>query len=81
MATIYPVKKIDRDFVCERLKAERLKLGLTQQEVADRSKVSVTALCALENKRRALGLDILYRLCQGLGLSMDEVIKGVSLEA
>ena len=77
MATQYPVKNVNREAICKRLRAERVKLGWTQQKVSERSGVSVSAICAIEYHRRALGLDILWRLCQALGLSMDDVIKGV----
>ena len=76
MATQYPIKKVDRIIIAERLRNARAKAGLTQHQVSVRSDVPVSAICAIEQHRRSLGLDVFYRMCQALGLSMDETIKG-----
>ena len=76
MATQYPIKKIDRIKIAERLRNARAKAGLTQHQVSVRANIPVSAICAIEHHRRSLGLDVCWRMCQALGLSMDEVIGG-----
>ena len=75
MATHYKIKNVNRIQVAERLRNARAGLGWTMQQVSDRSGVSVSAICSIEHHRRSLGLDICWRLCKALGLSMDEVLK------
>ncbi|MCB9742236.1 MAG: helix-turn-helix transcriptional regulator [Alphaproteobacteria bacterium] len=58
----------------ERLRALRLRQGLTQQDLADRVGVSPPEISKYERARRAPSLESLAALAEGLGLPLSEVV-------
>jgi DNA-binding XRE family transcriptional regulator len=62
--------------VGDRIKARRLELGWTQEELANKAKISKGFLSDLENGRRNVGADTLLDLANALGLSLDYLMTG-----
>ncbi|MGE0441234.1 MAG: helix-turn-helix domain-containing protein [Polyangiaceae bacterium] len=54
----------------------RERLGRTQRELAEQAGISVTFLSEIENDRRSMGADVLLRLAEVLGVSVDYLLKG-----
>lgn len=50
--------------------------GWTQKELAERAGLSVTFLSEIENDRRSMGSDVLLRIAEALGVSVDYLLKG-----
>lgn len=61
--------EIESDAFClaETLKEERLKAGLTQQQLAERIGTKKTYISRLENGKSDVQLGTLYRIFEGLG--------------
>ena len=61
--------EIESDAFClaEILKDERLKAGLTQQQLAERIGTKKTYISRLENGKTDIQLSTLYRIFEGLG--------------
>lgn len=53
--------------LAERLKEERLKAGLTQEQLAERIGTKKTYISRLENGKANVQLSTLYRIFEGLG--------------
>lgn len=53
--------------LAETLKEERLRAGLTQQQLADRIGTKKTYISRLENGKSDVQLNTLYRIFEGLG--------------
>jgi len=51
------------------LRREREKLGLTQQELAEKAELTVTAVAMIERKERIPNLDTAARLCWALDVA------------
>ena len=71
-----PVVTLDRDkfemesdafCLAETLKEERLKAGLTQQQLAERIGTKKTYISRVENGKTDIQLSTLYRIFEGLG--------------
>ena len=64
-------EEFDRDAqafcLAETLKEERLKAGLTQQQLAERIGTKKTYISRLENGKADIQLSTLYRIFEGLG--------------
>lgn len=58
-----------------RLKARRLKLGLSQESVAKVCKLSPSYLSQLEAGLRNPTIDMLYRLGKTLGVTLHELVR------
>ncbi len=54
----------------------REELRWTQKKLADQAKISVTFLSELENDRRMPGAEIVLRLAEVLGVSVDYLLTG-----
>lgn len=65
------------------LKAARLRLGLTQADVAAQLGISVQAMSKLENQAGKASFDRIHRLCLvlGLGIALQSRAKGDSPQA
>lgn len=61
----------------EKVAALRLKRGLTQDQLAEKTGLSVDTIGAIEQGRRWARLTTLHRLAHGLGISTDELLKGL----
>ena len=53
--------------LAERLKEERLKAGLTQEQLAERIGTKKTYISRIENGKADVQLSTLFRIFQGLG--------------
>ena len=59
------------------LQKMRLKAGMTQEELAFKAKVDRTYISMLEHNEKSPTLDMLFRLCQALGIKASTVIAKV----
>lgn len=64
----------------ERLKAARLALGLTQEQLGDELHVTKSTISAWENGRDSPGFRLLPQLRAVLGVSLDHLICGDPVE-
>ena len=62
--------------VGDRIKARRIELGMTQEELAQKAKISKGFLSDVENGRRNVGADTLLELASALSLSLDYLMTG-----
>lgn len=60
-------KDADAFILAERLKEERIKAGLTQEQLAERIGTKKTYISRLENGKADVQLSTLYRIFEGLG--------------
>ena len=73
------MKKIENS-VClsdfgERVKAARIRKGLSQTEVAFAVGVNQSQYCRIESAKREVDLITAMRICQVLGLDLSDFIK------
>ena len=61
-----------------RLKQRRKRLGLTQEELAEKVDVSVNHISAVENSKENLSINLLLKLCECLNTTPDYVLLGTS---
>lgn len=61
----------------ERIAELRSKRGLTQDQLANKTGLSVDTIGAVEQGRRWARLTTLHKLAKGLGVSTDELFKGL----
>ena len=59
----------------QRIRQERLKLGLTQARIAEDTDISEAYMGQIERGERNLALDTLIRLANRLGASVDYLLK------
>ena len=64
----------------ERIKARRVELGKTQEEIATEAKITKGFLSDVENGRRNVGADTLLELATALRLSLDYLMTGELVE-
>jgi len=57
--------------------ALRQKRNLTQDQLADKTGLSIDTIGAIERGRRWARLTTLHQLAKGLGVSTDELFKGL----
>ena len=60
-----------------RIKFLRQKRKWSQEDLALNANVNKNYLCDLENGRRNPSLEILERIAVGLGISLEELFKGI----
>lgn len=65
----------------DRVKARRVALGMSQQELADSIDVKWTSITNLEAGRQCVPLDKLYGLCECLELSTHSLIPDNNVPA
>lgn len=51
--------------------------GFTQEELAYRSKISVTYISKIENGQTNVSLDTICKIATGLGITLSELLKGM----
>ena len=56
----------------------RQKRGLTQDQLAGKTGLAVDTIGAIEQGRRWARLTTLHKLAKGLGISTDELFKGLN---
>ena len=59
------------------LQKMRLKVGITQEELALKAKVDRTYISMLEHNKKSPTLDMLFRLCQAMNIKASTVIAKV----
>lgn len=59
----------------KRIKEERLKLNLTQENLAEKINVSTSYIGQIERGERSLSLDTLVNICNVLGVTVDYLLK------
>ena len=59
----------------ERIREERLRLNLTQAQLAEAGDISTTYMGAIERGERSLTLDTLVRLVNRLGVTVDYLLS------
>src|SRR4051812_16715718 len=64
----------------ERIKARRIELGKTQDEVATKANITKGFLSDVENGRRNVGADTLLDLATALSVSLDYLMTGEIVE-
>jgi transcriptional regulator with XRE-family HTH domain len=60
---------------CERIKAARKKLALTQKELAEKAGVSLMSVRRYENDDKKYQLDILLKIAKALGVPLADLIS------
>ena len=68
-------KAIDRKMLGRRIREERLRLGMTQEEVASRVDVSTTYIGFIERGERSVTLEKLVLLAQCFGVTIDSLLR------
>ena len=66
--------------VGERIKARRLELGWTQDQLAQKAGISKSFLSDLENGKRSVGAENLLDIARALGVSIDFLMTGEASE-
>jgi transcriptional regulator with XRE-family HTH domain len=61
----------------EELRSAREAAGLTQEALAFRAALGRSYISQLENDRKSPSLDVLFRLCDALGVPASELIARV----
>jgi transcriptional regulator with XRE-family HTH domain len=61
----------------EELKKARLDAGLSQEELATRAQIHRTYVSLLELNKKSPTMDVLFRLCDALGLPASDLIGRV----
>jgi transcriptional regulator with XRE-family HTH domain len=63
--------------LANRIKELRDELDISQEELAHRSGLSRTGMGFLETKKRWPRLDTLMSVAEGLGITVDQLLKGL----
>lgn len=66
--------------VGERIKARRLELGWTQEELCKKAGISTGFLSDLENGKRSVSAETLLDIARVVSLSLDYLMKGESTQ-
>jgi transcriptional regulator with XRE-family HTH domain len=61
----------------DELRKARQKAGLTQEELSFRAKIDRTYISMLEHDKKSPTLDVLFRLCDALGMPASRIIARV----
>lgn len=68
---------MDDKAVGKRIKEHRLKIGLTQEKLAEKLDISTNHLSAVERGAYSVKLDLLVRMANIFGCSADELLEDV----
>lgn len=60
----------------DRIKERRVALGWTQDQLAQRARLSKSFLSDLENNKRGVGAETLHGIARALGVGIDELMTG-----
>ena len=61
----------------KRIHKKRKELGMTQDDLADRSGLSQSFLTCVERGEKGLGYDSIIKICDALGTSADYLLTGI----
>ena len=70
----YDINKIS-DNIGRAIRVERVKRGLTQCELADLCNIGSSTISQAEHQKRMTKADTLLMICNGLDISIDELIR------
>lgn len=59
----------------ERIKEKRLKLGLSQKQLADKAGVSHNTVYNLETNRVSTNLETYEKICKVLGIKLSSILE------
>lgn len=65
---------VEYKLVGKRIKQIRVKTGLTQEDLAEKAKISVSHLSNIETSNTKLSLPALVRICNALQVSTDTLL-------
>jgi transcriptional regulator with XRE-family HTH domain len=66
-----------REILAKIIKERRKQLNITQVELAELSEISTRHLSDIETAQVSTTMDILSKICETLGLSIEVKIKGL----
>lgn len=61
----------------DEIRKARLKVGLTQEELAFRADISRQYVSLLELNQKSPTVDLLIRVCQAMGVSAGEIVTRI----
>lgn len=64
----------------DELKKTREQAGMTQEQLAFEADVDRTYISELENNKKSPTVEMLFRICGGLGIKASELIAAVEAE-
>lgn len=64
-------------YASERIREIRLEKKLSYEELSKKTQISIYRLQRIENNETKITLKILGLLCKGLGISPQELFKGI----
>jgi len=64
----------------DELRKARHKAGLTQEELSFRAKIDRTYISMLEHNKKSPTVDVLFRLCDALGVTPSRILARVEKE-
>ena len=65
------MKSLKKNIIQKRISNERKKQGLTQAQLAEKTKVTPAAICQIEKGERIPTIPVLHRIAQVLQVSLD----------
>lgn len=66
---------VGRRLLAENLRRERLALGLTQEQLAERSGLHWTYISEVERQKRNISIDNITKLAHALGMEISELLS------
>ena len=63
--------------LAKRVTMARKKAGLTQEELAERASISPTYIGFIEQGRRKPNPRTLQKICEGLGVRLEDLFRGL----
>jgi transcriptional regulator with XRE-family HTH domain len=61
----------------KRLRRQREKMNMTREEFAEKATISPQFLAEIENGKKGMSVDTLYKICKNLTLSADYILFGL----
>lgn len=72
------IRMLDYRVIGERLRKQRKKAALTQENVAERANITVVYMSKIENGRVRPTLDLLCQICEIVGLDLGDLFHDAS---
>lgn len=72
---LYSKIPTDKKIIGQKLKDLRIKLGLTQQQIADECDIARTTFNGYESGRYYISTLAIYTICKKYNLSMDSILR------
>ena len=61
----------------KRLRRHRENMNLTREEFAEKANISPQFLAEIENGKKGMSVDTLYKICKNLSISADYILFGL----